>query len=329
MSAAPVALVTGATGFVGRRLVPGLIEAGYAVHALVRETSDRSSLAGLPVTYHTGSLEEADSLVRATRAAARAGTPALAIHSGAMISYRGTDRARQERINVGGTQDLLRAVGDSGFDRVVHVGSIVAVGAARETGAMLDEDSPWDPFLEHVDYVRTKRRADELALESGAIVVDPGAIFGPGAEHSNTTRFVDEIRRRGAPPWVPPGGLAVVDVDDVAGGILAAAERGRAGRRYLLTESNWSLLELFTLGAELVGRRAPRGVLPRWAWLAIAGAMVPLDRVRPLELLAPQGLRLLAETYRTDSTRAQAELGWRPRPFRSTLERTLAWLDGS
>jgi dihydroflavonol-4-reductase len=321
--------VTGATGFVGRRLVPGLIEAGYAVHALVRETSDRSSLAGLPVTYHTGSLEEADSLVRAARAAARAGTPALAIHSGAMISYRGTDRARQERINVGGTQDLLRAVGDSGFDRVVHVGSIVAVGAARETGATLDEDSPWDPFLEHVDYVRTKRRADELALESGAIVVDPGAIFGPGAEHSNTTRFVDEIRRRGAPPWVPPGGLAVVDVDDVAGGILAAAERGRAGRRYLLTESNWSLLELFTLGAELVGRRAPRGVLPRWAWLAIATAVVPLDRVRPLELLAPQGLRLLAETYRTDSTRAQAELGWRPRPFRSTLERTLAWLDGS
>ncbi|MEO0650789.1 MAG: NAD-dependent epimerase/dehydratase family protein [Planctomycetota bacterium] len=321
-----VAFVTGATGFVGRWLVPTLAARGFEVHAIARPLADRSVVGPTEVHWHPGDVTDPASLRAAVAAAAGRGTPRVAVHAAATISYARGAGALQERVNVDGTRHALEAFEAAGFERRVHVGSVVAVGVAPHATAVLDEDAPWDPTLEWVDYVRTKRRADELALERGAIVVDPGAIFGPGAPHSNTTRFTERIRRSGAPPIVPPGGLAVVDVRDVAEGIALAAERGRAGRRYLLVESNHSLRDLFGLGAELARKRGPRGVVPRGAWLALVRGAGWVERVVPLGALGAQGLRLLAESYRFDARRARTELGWNPRPFRSSLEETLNWL---
>jgi dihydroflavonol-4-reductase len=323
---AKVAFVTGATGFVGGALLPALVQRGYEVHALVRPSADRSRLAELPIVWHPGDLGDGPSVIRAVRAAASRGRPALVVHSGALISNRRDNGPEQERINVDATWRVLDTARDARFERLVHVGSVVAVGVASAARPLLDEDAPWDPTLESVDYVRTKRRGDEGALSRGAVVVDPGAVFGPGSLHSNTTRFLERVRRRGAPWWVPPGGLAVVDVGDVAEGLVLAAERGQAGRRYLLVESNWSLRELFRCAAELAGRRPPWGTLSRSLWLTTVAGAALVDRLRPLELLAPQGLRLLAEHYRCDGRRARQELGWAPRPFAQTLQRTLLWL---
>jgi dihydroflavonol-4-reductase len=323
-----VAFVTGATGFLGRALVPRLGAAGYSVHALARRGSDRAAVGDAPVRWHLGTVEDAPAVRRALRAAAGVGRPSLVVHAAACISYRRTDGPLQERVNVGGTRHVLEAAREAGFERCVHVGSVVALDVAPDARAVLDEEVPPTTRLERVDYVRTKRRADELALGLGAVVVDPGAIFGPGRAGSNTTRFVDRVRTSGAPPLVPPGGLAVVDVDDVAEGVLAAADRGRGGRRYLLVESNRTLFELFTLAAEIAGRRAPVGTVPRPLWRAVVAGARAVDRLRPLQLLAPDGLRLLGEHYRFDAARARTELRWRPRPFRDTLERTIAWLDG-
>lgn len=324
-----VAFVTGATGFVGGALVPRLAAAGYRVHALARATSDRAALAGHDVHWHAGDLAEPASIAAAAAAAAAAGPPALCVHAGAVISYRRGDGPLQERVNVGGTEALLAAARAAGFARVVHVGSVVAVGAARDARTTLDEDAAWDPRLEHVDYVRTKRRADEAALAAGAVVVDPGAIFGPGSRASNTARFLDQIRRRGAPPLVPPGGLSVVGVDDVADGIVRAARRGRPGRRYLLCESNWTLAALFAEGARQAGRRAPLGTLPPGLWRAVVAGARGLDALRRLDLLAPQGLALLGEHFRFDADRARTELGWSPRPFPSVLADTLRYLESA
>ncbi|QDU66904.1 NAD-dependent epimerase/dehydratase family protein [Engelhardtia mirabilis] len=322
-----VAFVTGATGFVGGQLVPRLHRAGFAVHALARASSERAHLAQYGVTWHLGDLSDPASIRAAVVASAAAGRAALCVHAGAVISYRRGDGALQERVNVEGTRALLAAAAEAAFERVVHVGSVVAVGVSSDGRALLDEEATWDPALEVVDYVRTKRRADELACAARAVVVDPGAIFGPGSIDSNTTRFLDQVRRRGAPPLVPPGGLSVVGVADVADGILAAAQNGRPGHRYLLCESNWSLRRLFGEGAARVGKRGPSGTLPSALWSAVVSAATVIDRLHPLDLLAPQGLRLLGQHYRFDASRARSELGWSPRPFDRVLDETLAWLE--
>lgn len=319
--------VTGATGFVGGALLPRLCAEGFDVHALARASSDRGALADLPITWHAGDLSDPASIAAAIAAA---GPLDLCIHGGATISYRTADAAVQERVNVDGTRAVLESARQAGIARIVHVGSVVAVGTAPDGSAVLDEDAPWDPRLERVDYVRTKRRADELAVGLGAVVVDPGAIFGPGALRANTTKFLGQVRRRGAPPLVPPGGLSVVGVGDVADGILAAARRGAPGRRYLLCESNWSLRAIFTAAAPLFGhRRRPLAAVPRPLWRGVVAGARAVDSLRPLDLLAPQGLSLVAEHYRFDARRARAELDWSPRPFTEVLRETADWLESA
>jgi len=312
-------LCTGATGFVGEHAVRALLRAGYEVHALARPRSDRSRFAELPVHWHDGDVVDPASLERVCAALPK---PCRAVHAAAFISYRVCDRERMRATNVEGTWNVLAACRTHGVQPVVHVSSIVAVGSAS-AGVELTEDSAFD--LGHVRsaYVQTKRAAEDVALgmtgELDVRAVCPGAIFGPTARGSNTTEFLRRVQR-GIGPIAPPGGLAVVGVGDVAEGIRLALERGRSGRRYLLCESSWSLLELSRLCAERLGVRGPWLRCPRPLWSAVIAAATWIDRLRPLELATPQSLELLGLTFAARADRARDELGWRPRPFAEVLD---------
>ncbi|MDP6369752.1 MAG: NAD-dependent epimerase/dehydratase family protein, partial [Planctomycetota bacterium] len=161
-------LLTGATGFVGTALVKRLCKRGAAVHALVRERSDRGPLAEYPLTYHLGDLRDGESVegfVEAGVAAGRAapaGGPVHLIHSGALISYRTRDRRRQEAINTAGTRAVLEAARRQGVDRLVHVSSIVGV-AHSPGGELRDETATWNLGELGNDYADTKHAAEELA----------------------------------------------------------------------------------------------------------------------------------------------------------------------
>ena len=327
----PPILLTGATGFLGAHLARRLVAGGRRVHALARAGSDRGRLADLPLVWHPGDLRDGASLERTC--SALAGTGFEVIHAAALISYRRRDRALQEDCNAGGTRRLLAACRRHGAGRVVHVSSVVAVGHAPRGGPALDEDWPFNGGELRCDYVDTKRAAEELALAAARepdgldlSVVNPGAVFGPDSARANTTAFVREVARGATGPFAPPGSLAVVGVEDVAAGTVAALERGRRGRRYLLTESNLSLRELMELTARLLGRRPVRWTLAPALWRAAVAPLRVWDRLRPLERATPQALALLGVHFRFDSSRARRELDWRPEPFEGVLERTVGWM---
>lgn len=332
-------LVTGATGFLGRFVVRELCE-DHEVHALVRNTADRTVLGGLQITWHTGDLTDPSSVEAALAATAARGRelgsddgPWL-VHSAAVISYKSADGALQHSVNVEGTRMLLEIARRHGVGRSVHVSSIVTVGYAT-TDAPVDEDTAWNAASLGVDYVSTKREAEELALqcadELGLCVVNPGAIFGPVGPTSNTSRFVCSVARGRLGPLAPPGGMTVVGVLDVARGVRLALERGRTGRRYLLGESYHPVLELARVVSNslsdlgLAGR-APRATLPRALWRVVPGAARVLDRIRPLQLAPPQALTLLGLRWHCDAGRARRELGWAPAPFESVLRETIGHL---
>ena len=335
MSAAPRAvLVTGATGFVGSALVPNLAAAGYSVHALVRPTSDRGALARTMVRWHEADLLDGDAVDRAVASfcaeAADVGATPHVVHGAALISYRTGDADVARRVNVEGTRRVLDACQAHGVARVVHVSSVVAVGFALSAEEALDEDARFNGAPLCCDYVTTKRAAEDFALavakQLDVVVVNPGAIFGPGPELSNTSIFLRRVAQRKIGPAAPPGSLAAVGVQDVAEGIRLALERGERGRRYLLTESNLTNAELLSLASVELGVPPPRFVLPAPLWRLAVGAAGLWDRARPLEQAPPQALRLLGVHWRFDAGRARAELGWRPRPFREVLADTVAWL---
>lgn len=329
--AAATVLVTGGTGFLGRGLVRELARRGASTHVLARASSDRAPLADLELGWHEGDLVDAASVERAVGSAAAAARAAggglCVIHSGAVISYRSGDRALQERVNVEGTRHVLDAARRHAVERLVHVSSVVAVGYAPARAEPLDEAAPFNAGDLGVDYVDTKRAAEELALQAAdeldVVVVNPGAIFGPVAEGANTSRFLRAVLS-GQGPWLaPPGGLGVVGLDDTVAGTLLALERGRRGERYILVESYHESLDLFRTVAVLGRARAALGTVPAWLWSAVVLGGRVVDRVRPLRLATPQALVMLGRRMCFDARKARQELGWSPRPFDEVLRETL------
>lgn len=306
--------------------MPRLLAAGAQVHALVR-----AARAALPtgVLPHVGDLEDPPSLARALANARAACGPSVeldVIHGAALISYRTRDARTAVRSNVEATRALLDAARNAHVRCFLHVSSVVAVGAASDARHELDEDAEFNGDLRS-HYVATKRAAEELALartELDVRVVNPGVIHGVGSRPSNSNRFLQRIARGELPPLVPPGSVSVVGVEDVADGIVRALERGRAGRRYLLTESNLTISALYQRVAHELGVRVPTRTAGPRTWAAVCAGAALLDRVRPLELATPQALRLLGQHLRFSSRRAREELGWMPEPFERVLPRVLA-----
>lgn len=331
-----IVLVTGATGFLCSAVARALAARGDEVHALAREGSDTSILDGIDVRWHAGDLVDAVSVVDAVRAvsvrAREIGTGWSLIHGGALISYATGDHDAAVAINVEGTRHVLDAARTHGVGRVVHVSSVVTVGTS-EGGAVLDETAEFNLQDCGVDYVLTKRAAEDLALAMAPVldivVVNPGAIFGAlpggerGAQRSNTARLVRLVAQGRGPFVAPPGTVSVVGVDDTAQGAVLALDRGRRGERYLLVESWLRSLDLLRLLARELSSRGPVCAVPSIAWPALVAVARSWDRIKPMKLAPPQGLVMLGCHLRFDAAKARKELGWSPRPFIAVLRETI------
>ena len=336
-----IVLMTGATGFVGAHFLPRMASDDYALAGLVRASSNREHLSGLAIDWHLGDVTDAASVDAATKEVVergkREGRPIWLVHAAAIISYRTDSGARQTAVNVEGTRHVLAAARRYGVDRLLLVSSVVAVGVAPSDHEAIDEDSPFEdvrritgrPFVS--EYMRTKRTAEELVLAArdlDVVVVNPGAIFGPAPIPSNTAQLFRRVESSAIGRFAAPGSLSAVGVEDVARGMQLALERGTSGRRYLLTDENLRLLELFRRVLYEVGSaRQPISVSPR-VWRGLVGGARFVDRVRRLEVVTPTALELLGLHFRFDSSRARHELGWQPEPFSAVLARTAAWLRG-
>lgn len=321
--------LTGGTGFLGRAVLDELVQHGIVATALVR---DGFPGGPLPEAVRTcsGELERPESFAAELVELARRDSGATVVHGASLISYRTDQRAPARRVNVDATADLIHAMSRAGLRRLLLVGSVVSVGVAQDATGSIDESAEWNLGQVRSAYVHSKRQQEERAVELCArhgielVTVLPGAIFGRSSRASNTARFLDSVRQRGAPPLVPPGSLGVVGLQDTARGVRLALDRGRAGQRYLLVESNATLLELYTQFATAFGKRPPRAALPRPLWRAAVGGARGFDALRPLDLLAPEALELLGLHFRFDAGLARRELHWTPRPFEACLEELLA-----
>ncbi len=328
MNSKPHLFVTGATGFLGVELCRLYAEQGRVLHALARAGADRGPLEGLPIRWHAGDLVDGAGVDRALAAAReQAGSAGLdVIHSGALISYATRDRELQERINITGTQHMLRAAARERVRRFLHVSSVVAIGPSPD-GRELDERSPYTGSGIDCDYMRTKYEAEQLALAASSsldvVIANPGAVFGPSHRKSNTVRFLREVAEGRAPAVAPPGSVAVVGVHDTALGLMLALERGRRGERYLLVERCLPTLELFRLLCRSLGAAGPRFAVPKAVWPALVLGARALDALRPLQLTPPQALVMLGHRLEFNSRKAREELGWKPAPFESVLSATI------
>jgi len=321
--------VTGSTGLLGNNLVRALVARGHEVRGLVRSEARGRRLIG-----DTGArLVVGDMRDVAGFAAALDGCEVV-FHTAAYFREylgHGDHAAALEAINVQGTLALMSEADRRGVRRFVHTGSSGAIGTMAN-GSEANEETPPGAMQQSNLYFRSK--VDGAAAihawraTRGLEVVEilPGWMWGPGDAGPTAAGqlVMDFIARK--IPAVPDGGTCVVDARDVADAMIAAAERGRAGERYLVAGEYREVAEMLRGLEVATGVAGPRLQLPYLLMYGIAYCAETFAGLTGTEVLVTrEAVRVLHERHRVSSAKAAGELTARFRPLAETLADTVAW----
>ena len=309
-----IVFVTGGSGYVGRNLIRALVARGEEVRALARSEASRAVVAKLGATPVAGDLDDVAVMTEAMRGAT------VVFHAAAQVEQHGP-RALFERVTVRGTEHVLAAAKAAGVTRVVHVGTeaVLADGAAivqaDETRPRTTRPAgpyPWSKGLAEARVLT----ANGDGLET--VVIRPRFIWGRD-DTSVLPQMIAAVKA-GRFGWIGGGRYptSTCHVDNVIEGALLAAEKGRPGEIYFLTDGAPTELRGFvTAMLETQGVDAGTREVPRW--VARLGAWLTGWRARPLITKAEIGLFGVEVTVH--DRKARRELGYQGA---MTIERGLA-----
>jgi nucleoside-diphosphate-sugar epimerase len=292
--------VAGATGVLGRRLVPLLVQHGHQVTGTTRTAAKADLISGEGAAASV--LDALDE--RAVRQAVSIAKPDVIVHELTALpsdfdprrfeaSFASTDRLRTE-----GTDNLLAAAVAGDVRRIV-VQSYAAWPYDRRGAWVKTEDDPLDPdppramrrTLDAIAYV--ERAALERGLEG--IALRYGAFYGPGSSLGDGGTIIEQVRRRRFPVVGSGAGIwSFVHLDDAGEATALAIERGRPGVYNVTDDEPAAVRDWLPVLADAVGARPPRH-LP--AWLA-----------RPL--IGEAGVSVMTRIRGASNAKAKRELGW-------------------
>jgi nucleoside-diphosphate-sugar epimerase len=306
------AFVTGGSGFVGGRLIERLVRDGWDVRALARSDRAADAVRSRGAEAVRGDLGDAGALNRGME-----GVDAC-FHAAAKVEDFGPWR-EFVAANVEGTRNVLRACRAAGVSRVVHV-STEAVLMHGQPLVHADERYPL-AFRSRAPYSRSKALAEQVVLEEGgggleAMIVRPRFVWGRG--DTTLLPLLVEGTRSGAFRWVGGGRhlTSTTHVDNTVEGLLLAAEKGRGGRAYFVTDGEPVAFREFV--GELIATQdvtPPTASVPVPVARALAAVgetawkLLPLRGAPPLTRFASW---VASQECTLDDSRARAELGYAP-----------------
>lgn len=317
-------LVTGATGFVGGWLVERLKSENVEVLVLRRKSSSRHEF-GTGVNVVEGDVTDASSLVAAFKSVD------TVFHLAGVVGYSRAARVLMEKVNVQGTANVIQAARANSVRRLVHMSSVVAVGASFDGAKPLNESSPFN--LHHLDlgYFETKLKAEQLVMDStrrgelDSVCVNPSTIYGAG-DAAKGSRGIQLKVARGKFPFYNTGGVSVIAVEDIVEAVIAAWRRGRTGERYILSGDNITIRKLFELIAHFAGEKPPSIHLPNKALTAIGWVGDRLEAIGKKGPLNSENAWTARLFHWFDHQKATRELGLKPRPAEVAIENSVRWI---
>lgn len=319
--------ITGASGLVGGNVADVALAAGHEVVCTKRAGSRVEHLAHLAIRWADADLASTDDLARAFEGAE------IVVHCAAVVVTGKNADDTMRRTNVDGTRHVIDACRRADVRRLVQVSTVSAIGVSDGSRDVTEED----PFnlAEHrmLDgYAETKRAAQDLveaavrAGEVDAVIACPTLMWGPYDAKPSTGQFAVQIAK-GRVLGGFPGSTNIVDVRDVARGLLLCAERGRAGERYILGGENVTYVEMFRRVARIGGYRAPSFVVPR-ALAAPAGwagdLAAALGHAGDVSSMAVRWA--YCRGFRFSHAKAARELGYAPGDPDEGIRASLEWM---
>jgi dihydroflavonol-4-reductase len=318
-------VVTGGAGFIGSHLVENLVRRGERVRVVERPGAETGHLPpGVEIVR--ADIRDRAAVDQALRGAAQV------YHLAANPNLWVRDRREFDAVNHRGTVHVLDAALDAGAERVLHTSTESILTCARATGPIAE-----DAAVTEADavgpYCLSKLRAEDAAMARAragrpVVVANPTMPVGPGDRGlSPPSRLIRDFCR-GELPARMDCTLNLIDVRDVAEGLVRVMDRGEPGRRYLLGGENLTLAGLLSILSEMTGVPVPRWRVPYPVGLAAAWlSELWADRVsgRPPKATLT-GVRLTRRTMHFDASRSLAALGLTPRPARQSLADAVDWL---
>jgi nucleoside-diphosphate-sugar epimerase len=295
--------VAGATGAIGRQLVPRLVAAGHEVHGMTRHESNKAMLDELGAVPVVADALDPDQVVDAVSAA----RPEVIVHQltaiGALdMRHFDRDFALTNRLRTEGTDHLLSAGEAVGVRRFVAQG-VAGYGAyARTGGPVKSEEDPLEPtpprqMRETLAAIRHLEQAVLDAQWTEGIVLRYGVFYGPGTRLAPDGEVAELVRKRKFPLVGDGGGVwSFIHVADAAEATVAAVEHGSRGVYNVVDDDPAAVAEWLPALAQELGAKKPMRV-PRFIGRLFAGET---------------GVMMLTELRGASNAKGKRELGWRP-----------------
>jgi dihydroflavonol-4-reductase len=318
-------LVLGATGQLGSNLVRALLDRGEAVRALIRPASAARTLAGLDIERVPGDLNDGASLGRACEGVRTVYHCAGYYPPQTLPAEDAAARALAE------TRHVLEAASGASVTRLVFASTLTTIGPPAAATGLADETCRFSTRYPRNPYLLAKVAMEEAVLAAAgagvpAVVVNPTAFFGPFDSKPTSGTQILMIAKRLMPFYVD-GPINVIDVRDVAAGMIAAGDRGRVGERYILGNWNTTQKDLNALIAREAGVMAPLAPVP--FPLARLGAKAQDWAFRTLlRRAAPVPgffIEMLRHMQHYDCAKAIRELEYPCSPVDQAIRDALAW----
>lgn len=295
-------LVAGATGAMGKELLPRLVDAGHEVFAMVRSESGKAA-----VTRMGAAPVIADALDRAqVGKAVRRANPEVIVNQLTAIGHIDTRHfersfAATDRLRIEGTDNLLAAARDTGVRRFIAQ-SNGAFTYARTGGPVKTEEDPLDrsPVAQMASMIAAVEYMEKAVLGADGIegiVLRYGAFYGPGTSMAPGSEQLEMIRKRKFPVVGDGGGVwSFVHITDAAEATVAAVENGDRGVYNIVDDDPAPVAQWLPDLAVMLGAKKPMRV-PRFIGRLAAGQA---------------GVVLMTELRGASNAKAKRELGWQP-----------------
>jgi dihydroflavonol-4-reductase len=319
-------LVIGGSGFVGSNVIRKLVQRGEDVRVMLRETSSTKAIDDLDVERCYGDVFDEQALQ-----AAMVGCDVVYY---CVVDARAwlRDPAPLLRTNIEGLRHVLDAALDADLRRFVFMSTIATLAVSTD-GTPVTEEQPCNWYSDGGAYTQCRVDAENLVLryarERGlpAVALCISNTYGPRDWQPTPHGGLIAMIAAGRAPFYFRGiGQEVVGIEDAAEAMILAAEKGRVGERYIISDRFLTTRELHDMAAAAGGARAPWLPIPRRMLLALSSVTQLLGDLTGREIkFVRRAFNMVDKMSPLDHGKAMRELGWRPAPIEDSIRDAVAF----
>jgi dihydroflavonol-4-reductase len=317
--------ITGATGFIGSRLINHLAQSGHELHCLVRKiTPACEQLKTIGAKIIAGDVTDRNSLSSGMKGCD------WVLHLAGLYSFWEPDNSRYVKINIDGTRNVMECAIEKEVSKIVHV-STTGIYGKPDDSPVTEESKPGP--VRSCRYFQSKYEADQIVWDLHekkglpVVVVYPCSVLGPGDPKASGQYVADMINRRLPATLLPESILSFVHVRDVAEIIVRAAEReNNTGEKYLVGKYHFTVRDLNLMISEISGVPLPKFKIPDFLVMTTAYFLTGFSniaKIQPPWGMSAGQMKAMKDGFKIDGSKAERDLGIAYTPIRTAIEEAI------